>query len=92
LTARGRRLVLVVVLAGGLGLCALAGSVLGGDGDRLRLAGETTVVVETGDTLWSIASSVAGEERDVRVVVDEIRRHNGLDDAVLVPGQVLELP
>ena len=41
--------------------------------------------------LWSIASALQGEG-DVRALVDEIQRLNHLDDAPLVPGQVLELP
>jgi LysM repeat protein len=49
-------------------------------------------VVEPGDTLWSIATSVSGTDRDVRAVVDEIRQVNGLVGADLVPGQVLTLP
>ncbi len=92
LTRRGRRVVVALVLAGALALCALLGSVLSSGSDGLRLVGESSVVVESGDTLWSIASSVAGDDRDVRVVVDEIRRVNGLRDGTLLPGQVLQLP
>jgi nucleoid-associated protein YgaU len=62
----------------------------GGDGD-LRLAGVQSVVVQPGDTLWSIATEAAGTD-DVREVVDRIQELNGLDDTVLIPGQVLELP
>jgi LysM repeat protein len=47
--------------------------------------------VRPGDTLWSIATSVAGEG-DVRDVVARIRQVNGLDGTVLVPGEVLRLP
>jgi LysM repeat protein len=49
------------------------------------------VVVRSGDTLWSIASSVAGDD-DVRDVVHRIQRLNGLRDTTLVPGDVLLLP
>jgi LysM repeat protein len=51
----------------------------------------TSVVVQPGDTLWSIASPVAGSG-DVRATVAEIRRLNGLSSARLVPGQTLQLP
>jgi nucleoid-associated protein YgaU len=57
----------------------------------LRLAGESAVVVQPGDTLWSIASPVANGG-DVRAVIAEIRRLNGLSSARLVPGQTLQLP
>jgi nucleoid-associated protein YgaU len=63
----------------------------GGPGGDLRLAGDGSVVVQSGDTLWSIATSLDGEG-DVRAVVDEIQRLNDLDGAHLVPGQVLRLP
>jgi nucleoid-associated protein YgaU len=92
LTDRGRHVLLAVVLAMALGTCALVGSVLADDPAGIHLAGESTVVVESGDTLWSIATSVADAEDDVRVVVDEIQRLNGLEGSDLVPGQVLQLP
>lgn len=92
LTHRGRRLAVVIALAAGVALGSwLAPLVSGGAGGDLRLAGQTSVTVESGDTLWSIASSVAGTS-DVRDVIDRIRRLNGLHSADLVPGQVLQLP
>jgi nucleoid-associated protein YgaU len=65
--------------------------VTGGAGDDLRLAGVSSVVIQPGDTLWSIAGSVAGDE-DVRTVVDRIQALNSLHGTDLVPGQVLLLP
>jgi nucleoid-associated protein YgaU len=93
LTARGRRLVAALGLAAGVGAAALAGSVLrGGESPSgLHLAGQSSVVVRPGDTLWSVASSVAGDQ-DVRVVVDRIQDVNGLQGSGIVPGQVLRLP
>ncbi|WP_040339875.1 LysM peptidoglycan-binding domain-containing protein [Candidatus Blastococcus massiliensis] len=78
-------------LAVGVALGSWVGSAVAGDGQQLRLVGESSVVVRPGDSLWSIATSVAGEE-DVRPVIDEIRELNGLADATVVPGQVLLLP
>ena len=91
LTARGRRLVVVLVLALAVGVVALGEAALGGGGEGLELMGTSSVVVERGDTLWSIAGSVAGE-RDVREVVDRIQELNGLGSADIEPGQVLQLP
>jgi nucleoid-associated protein YgaU len=92
LTRRARRLAVVLALAGGVALGSWLAPLVNGVGDGgLRLAGESSVVVQGGDTLWSIASSVAGDA-DVRAVVDEIQRLNHLDGTVLVPGQVLQLP
>jgi LysM repeat protein len=64
---------------------------LSGADEGLHLAGVSSVVVEPGDTLWSIAVSVADGE-DVRVVIDRIQELNGLEGSGLVPGQVLQLP
>jgi nucleoid-associated protein YgaU len=90
LTGRGRALVAVVALAFGVALAAVLGAMVDG-GAGLRLAGESTVVVRPGDTVWEIASSVSGDQ-DVRAVVYEIQRLNHLGDVPLVPGQILRLP
>lgn len=55
-------------------------------------AATTTHVVARGDTLWVLAASVADPGSDLRRVVAAIEEMNGLDDAVLHPGQVLTLP
>lgn len=84
---------LVLALGGALGLGALLPPLGGGAGDgALRLAGGHGVVVEPGDTVWSIAGEAAGSTRDVRAVVDAIEELNELEDAALIPGQVLRLP
>lgn len=93
LTARGRRLLLSLAVASGVGIAALLHGLVAADGaGGLHLAGQDSVVVRPGDTLWSIASSLAGGHDDVRVVVAEIRQVNGLRGSDLVPGEVLRLP
>lgn len=92
LTRRARRLAVVLALCGGVVLGSLLDSLVSGTpGDGLHLAGVSSVVVEPGDTLWSIAESVAGGA-DVRVVIDRIQELNRLEGSSLVPGQVLQLP
>jgi nucleoid-associated protein YgaU len=92
LTRRARRLATVLALAAGVALGSWVGPLVSGGGaSDLRLAGGTSVVVEPGDTLWSIASSLDGDS-DVRTLIDEIQELNGLDGAELVPGQKLQLP
>jgi nucleoid-associated protein YgaU len=67
-------------------------SLLSGAGNEsLHLVGVSSVVVEPGDTLWSIAASAADGD-DVRDVVDRIQELNRLEGSGLVPGQVLLLP
>jgi nucleoid-associated protein YgaU len=92
LTRRARRLAVVLALASGVAVGSWLGPLLsqGGEGD-LRLAGVESVVVQPGDTLWSIATSLDGDG-DVRAVVDQIQELNGLNGATLVPGQTLLLP
>jgi hypothetical protein len=91
LTRRARRLAALLMLALGVAIGSwLAPLLAGSDGD-LRLAGVQSVVVQPGDTLWSIAADVAGTA-DVREVVDRIQERNGIRGTVLIPGQVLELP
>jgi nucleoid-associated protein YgaU len=91
LTRRARRLAVVLALAAGVTVGSLLGPLFGSDHDALRLTGESSVVVQSGDTLWSIASSLdAGG--DVRALVDEIQQLNGLSGAELLPGQTLRLP
>jgi nucleoid-associated protein YgaU len=91
-TRRARRLAVMLALALGVALGSWLGPLLdGGPAGDLRLAGGSSVVVQADDTLWSIATSMGGEG-DVRSLVDEIQRLNGLDGADLVPGQVLRLP
>jgi LysM repeat protein len=79
-----------VVAAGGL-LLLIAHLSLGAPGARPAVTPGAVVTVQPGDTLWSIASPVA-DGGDVRAVVAEIRRLNGLSSARLVPGQTLQLP
>jgi len=81
----------VLALAAGVALGSWLGPLLSGGGGDLRLAGDTSVVVQPGDTLWTIAGSLGGDG-DVRVVVDRIQELNGLAGEPLVPGQVLQLP
>jgi len=49
------------------------------------------IVVQPGDSLWSIAQRVAGEE-DPRGVVMRIQQLNGLGNWPIVPGQRLVVP
>jgi hypothetical protein len=90
LTRRARRLAVVLALAVGVALGSWLGPWLGG-GSALQLAGGSSVVVQPGDTLWSIAGDLGGEG-DVRALIDEIQELNGLSGADVVPGQVLQLP
>jgi len=91
LTRRARRLAVVLAMAAGVAVGSWLGPLLGAAGGDLRLAGDSSVVVQSGDTLWSIASSLDGDG-DVRALIDEIQELNGLRGSELRPGQTLLLP
>ena len=48
--------------------------------------------VRSGDTLWDIAAAHVTPGDDVRVLIEDIKHHNGLATSVIVPGQVLHIP
>lgn len=50
------------------------------------------VIVNPGDTLWSIARSNYDPSGDMRRYVYQIRRLNNLGTALIYPGQILNLP
>lgn len=60
-------------------------------GDR---GGITTVMVsvESGDTLWSMAEAHPIDGLTTQQCVKWIIDRNSLDSAILIPGQILELP
>lgn len=49
-------------------------------------------VVQPGDTLWEIASGIAGPGADVRETVASLQSLNDMAGSMLHPGQVLLLP
>jgi len=92
LTRRGRRVLSGLSIGIGLSIAVATVAVqLAHPDGGLQLAGSSTVVVQSGDTLWSLAERVAPEE-DPRAVVDAVVDLNGLADVDLVPGMVLQLP
>src|SRR5689334_10551421 len=88
LTRRGRLVLLAALLLFTLGFAALAAA----PGDAAPTdRSAPTMVVRPGDTLWSIAGRYA-PARDRFLLIDEIRRLNGVSDYVVHPGQRLRMP
>lgn len=80
----------VVVLATVLLLASAAvARIAGGVPSSAAGTPSPTVVVQPGDTLWSVAAAVAPDV-DVRVTVDRLVALNG--SSPIVVGQQLELP
>lgn len=86
---RWGRLALVAVLAVTPGVLFASG---GREARPLPPAPPLLVRVEYGDSLWTIAREHGDPRRDVRAVVAEIRRVNGLDPARLRPGSLVAIP
>lgn len=99
LTLRGRRILAAVVLAPialavgigvGIGLAQVPAAFAGNESNANVQTFETHTVL-SGETLWGIASEIAGE-RDVRDVMLDIQHLNLLDSTALQAGQELALP
>lgn len=90
LTSRGRgvlaTLALVCALVGGAGIGAFASSEVAPPADT------QAVTVLPGQSLWGIASEVADNGQDVRIVMDMIMSLNSLSSVTVHPGQELTVP
>ena len=94
LTRRGRRV--LAVLASVPAIVALSIAIISGGGalatsDSGAGAAFEKVTVMPGDTLWSIAESVA-PQADPRDVVDAIMRLNALPSGSLDAGETIAIP
>lgn len=88
-TLRGQR----VLVALGFAVSIAAGAIVGNLIGPPELPEETaTMVVQSGDSLWSIASSLAEPGEDLGPVMSEIRELNGLETAYIASGQELVVP
>ena len=50
-----------------------------------------SIVVSTGDTLWSIASEYKKPGEDVREYIYELRKLNNLENCIIYPGQKIKI-
>src|SRR3712207_5305685 len=91
LTRRGRVVVVLLFLAVLMGAVLALGGYSAATDARGPAQPHRTVVVEEGDTLWGIASEVAGSG-DVREVVHELQELNALPGPELVEGQRIAVP
>jgi hypothetical protein len=49
-------------------------------------------VVAPGDTLWGIAAGITEQGGDVRRLVADIVQLSGVENGMIIPGQILLLP
>ncbi|WP_164726054.1 LysM peptidoglycan-binding domain-containing protein [Veillonella sp. VA137] len=52
---------------------------------------EREIIVQNGDTLWTIAKDAVGETEDVRQTIREIMTTNKLQDGTIHPGMTLRV-
>jgi len=52
----------------------------------------TTVTVQPGDTLWSIAAAHTSDTSDIQTSIDRISETNHLNASAIQPGQHLRIP
>lgn len=92
LTVRGRRVVASLVVAVALVTVGVAtwrfAAMVTGPDSPIPADAPATVVVEPGDSLWSIARSVA-PDADARAVVQELLERNRLDSSQVRIGERL---
>ena len=96
LTTRGRVLLLVATILMLFTAVVVSGQFTAQATVNSDTAGQSgpaaaVVVVQAGESLWSIAQQVA-PNTDPREMVSRIRDLNGLADAVDTPGQALLVP
>lgn len=92
LTGRGRVAVIAVALAVISTLVIVFGSAVVATDTASQSATVTTITVQPGQTLWSVAAE-ARPDADIRSTVDEIVKLNALEDGAPLPiGATLAVP
>lgn len=91
LTRRGRLVVVLVCAVVVLALSAAGSHVASGAASTPPGQVHETMIVQPGQTLWTIAQEL-GIERDVREVIHDIEELNGLPSARIRAGQRLIVP
>ncbi len=72
-------------------MVVLSGQITADAGSRTAGPATSVVVVQAGDSLWSIAQDVA-PAADPRETIARIRDLNGMRNATVIPGQSVVVP
>ncbi len=88
---RGRIVLFAATILTLVGLVVAFGQLADASDTSGPQSSEVTMTVESGDSLWTIATVVA-PSIDPRETIERIRELNGLRGSVIVPGQQLVVP
>ena len=91
LTRRGRIVVALLAVLAACGLFVAGASAAQASGPASAHGRAAQVIVQPGDTLWSIAQS-ADPNADARAIVQQILQANRLTDPNITAGQRLWVP
>jgi LysM repeat protein len=83
---------LLIVIGAGFSASLSDHGVASSEVVKTGTAGYMQVVVTSGETIWSIASSLNAGRSDLSSIVDQIVSTNGLDSTDLEPGTKLWVP
>ncbi len=92
---RKRAVIYALILTAGLLIIFLLGSgtIAASAGQKEKEVYYTSVRIESGDSLWSLAKKYAPEYADIKAYVDTLKEVNQIRrDDRLVPGQILIIP
>jgi hypothetical protein len=91
LTRRGHVVLFAASCLALFGIVLGSGAVADAAVDRIGSPATATVIVQPGDSLWSIAQALS-DGTDPRAMVLRIQELNGIGDWPIVPGQRLVVP
>lgn len=79
----------IIVIIGGA--CFQFGDYVKGEDTLVQGDNFKAYVVQSGDTLWGVASTIATDHDDIREIMWQIEQDNHLTTGTLYTGQVLQL-
>jgi len=60
--------------------------------DNSQIVGEQIVIVQAGDSLWTIARDHKPAHMNIRTYLDQLKGINGLEGSIIHEGMLLKLP
>jgi len=80
----------VIMLIGIINL--LSGGFAAKANDQNQVRELQSIQVAAGDTLWDLVSEYYHYDSDIRKAIYEVKQINNLDNAKIIPGQIIYIP